>query len=81
MELVDIHTGEVARTARKYGERARRYVQIEVGHSAQNVYLQCAARDLGTVIVGAFHDDDVRKVLGIPADHEPFALLPVGRTR
>jgi len=76
-----VFTGVVPRTARKYGRRARRYVHVEVGHAAQNVYLQCAGRGLGTVMVGAFDDEMVRGVLGLPDDHEPLALMPVGRLR
>ena len=73
--------GVYERTARKYGKRARRYVQMEVGHAAQNVYLQAAASGLATVIVGAFDDGDVQKVLGLQKDHEPLALMPLGRRR
>lgn len=69
------------RIAKKYGQRARRYTDIEVGHAAQNVYLQAAARDLGTVIVGAFEDAEVQQVLGLPPDHAPLALMPVGHPR
>lgn len=66
------------RTARKYGDRAPRYVHIEVGHAAQNVYLQAAARGLATVLVGAFNDAKLQAVLGLPADHAPLALMPFG---
>src|SRR3970282_526875 len=52
-----------ARTARKYGVRAERYVHIEAGHVAQNAYLQAQVLGLGTVIVGAFEDDAVRSAL------------------
>jgi SagB-type dehydrogenase family enzyme len=76
-----VFAGVVQRTARKYGRRARRYLHIEVGHAAQNVYLQCSARGLGTAMVGAFDDDAVREALGLPDDHEPFGLMPVGRPR
>lgn len=69
------------RTARKYGKRASRYVHMEVGHAAQNVFLQAVARELATVMVGAFTDKDVKTVLGLPADHEPLALMPLGRPR
>jgi len=74
-------TGIYQRTARKYGQRAHRYVQIEVGHAAQNVYLQCAAADLATVFVGSFTDDEVQEILGLPSDHAPLGLMPLGRIR
>ncbi|MBA2124064.1 hypothetical protein B9J78_03915 [bacterium Unc6] len=33
---------------------------------------------LGTVIVGAFSDSAVKKVLGLPKNLEPLAVMPVG---
>lgn len=74
-------TGVYERSAKKYGERARRYTRIETGHVAQNVYLQATALGLGTVIVGAFQDAEVRETLGLPADHAPLALMPAGHPR
>lgn len=67
------------RTARKYGDRAERYVHMEVGHAAENLLLQAVALDLGAVVIGAFHDDQVRDILGLPKDHAPLYLIPVGR--
>ena len=67
------------RTAQKYGDRARRYVDIEVGLVAQNVYLQATACGLGTVLVGAFEDPKVAEVLGLPASQLPLGLMPLGR--
>ncbi len=69
----------LARTGAKYGARARRYVHMEVGHAVQNVYLQAAALDLGTTVVGAFWDARVKAVVGMAREEEPLALLPVGR--
>lgn len=67
------------RTTGRYGERGRRYVHMEVGHAAQNVYLQAAALNLGTVVIGAFHDDRVRKLIQMPSKEEPLYIMPVGR--
>lgn len=69
------------RTSVKYGDRAKRYVHMEVGHAAQNVSLACEALGLGTVVVGAFEDAKVREVLGMDAGERPLAILPVGRRR
>jgi len=69
------------RTTRKYGERAERYVHMEAGHAAQNVYLQAAALRLGTTMVGAFHDEKLARVLDLPDRAKPLGLLPVGKPR
>ena len=66
------------RTTDRYGERGVLYVYIEVGHSAQNVYLQVEAMGLGTCAIGAFTDDTVRELLNLPAEEEPLYLMPVG---
>jgi SagB-type dehydrogenase family enzyme len=66
------------RTSAKYGDRAERYVHMEVGHAAENLLLQAVALDLGAVVVGAFHDNQVSRALGLPADQAPLYLIPVG---
>ncbi len=67
------------RTARKYGKRAKRYAHIEIGHAAENLFLQAVALGLHTVVVGAFQDDAVSRALGLPEDQAPLLLMPVGR--
>jgi len=42
------------RTTKKYGERGIRYVHMEAGHAAQNIYLQSVSLNLGTTVVGAY---------------------------
>ena len=71
-------TVEFRRIRLKYGERGDRYAIMEAGHIAQNIFLQAEALGLGVGIVGAFHDEDVRKVLKIPRGHEPLLIMPVG---
>ena len=67
------------RTTKKYGDRGVRYVHMEAGHVAQNIYLQAATLDLGMVTVGAFHDDSVKEIMSMPEDEIPLYLIPVGR--
>jgi len=67
------------RTTKKYGDRGVRYVHMEAGHAAQNIYLQAATLDLGMVTVGAFHDDRVKEIMSMPEDEIPLYLIPVGR--
>jgi nitroreductase len=44
----------------------------------QNIFLQAGALGLGAGIVGAFHDEDVIRVMSIPPSHEPLLIMPVG---
>ncbi len=76
---VIVIAGVIDRTAARYGQRAVRYVHMEVGAVAENLYLQAAALGLGTVFVGAFSDTRVKGVLKLPEDEDPFAIMPVGR--
>jgi SagB-type dehydrogenase family enzyme len=67
------------RTTKKYGERGVRYVHMEAGHAAQNIYLQASALDLGMVTIGAFSDDRVKEIVGMSEDESPLYVIPVGR--
>ena len=77
--VVIVIAAEYERTTGKYRERGIRYVHMEVGHAAQNIYLEAVALALGTVFVGAFDDDRVHAVLKLPAGQRPLGLMPVGR--
>ncbi len=74
-----VYSAVFSRNTAKYGERGRlRYVCMDLGHSAENVYLQCASLGLGTCGIAAFHDDAVRLVVRLPEDEEPLYIMPVG---
>jgi SagB-type dehydrogenase family enzyme len=76
---VFVITAVPARTAASYGDRAERYVILEAGHAAQNLLLQATALGLGSVPVGAFHDDQVARALGLADGEDPLYLVPVGQ--
>ena len=70
--------GVYERITKKYGERGIRYTHMEAGHAAQNVLLQAVALGLGAVLVGAFDDAKVMRVLGLSKQEAPLYLIPVG---
>jgi len=67
------------RTTNKYGLRGAQYVHMEVGHAAQNVYLQAVSLNLGTVVVGAFDDEEVKGIVRMPDSEHPLCIMAVGR--
>lgn len=75
---VMVLTADYTRTTGKYGERGRRYVHMEAGHAAQNLFLQAEALGLATVVVGAFDDATLSRLLDLPARIEVMSLMPVG---
>lgn len=76
--LVIIITGNFRITEAKYGQRAYRYVNMEVGHVAENIHLQAVAMGMISVTIGAFWDDVVAKTLELPDTRDPYLILPVG---
>lgn len=69
------------RTTVKYGDRGLKYVHMESGHAAQNVFLQAVPLNLGAVVIGAFYDDKVKEVLEMPENEQPLYIMPVGRMK
>ena len=76
-----IIVGVPERAERRYGPRAVRYTILEAGHAAQNLSLQAVALELGTTVVGAFADRELRRTLELPADHDPLYIIPAGEPR
>lgn len=66
------------RVTRKYGKRGIQYTYFEAGCVAENIYLQAESLNIGTVVVGAFYDEEVKKLLRMQDDEIPVALLPAG---
>lgn len=68
---------DYSRTEVKYGRMADKYVHMEVGHAAQNVYLQAYALGLGTTMVGGFENAKMKKLMDI--EYMPLVIMTIGR--
>ena len=51
---------------------------IDLAIAVDHMTLAAVQEGLGTCWLGAFHEDEVREVLGIPPDVRVVAVLPVG---
>jgi SagB-type dehydrogenase family enzyme len=76
--MMIVITGEYGRTTWKYTARGRLYVQVEAGCAAQSIFLMVQDLGLAAGIVGAMRVSAVRDKLGLPDEHEPLLVMPVG---
>lgn len=74
-----VFTAIYERTTGRYGKRGENYVCMDLGHAGQNVHLQAESLGLGTVVIGAFQDENVKKVLNLPGKEVPLYIMPVGK--
>lgn len=77
---VFIFLGDIQRYISGYGKRGIRYMYIDLGHCAQNLYLKATSLNLGTVAVGAFYDEALYKLLNC-GELQPLYIMPVGRLK
>jgi nitroreductase len=62
-----------------YGERGVHiYTLQDVAASLMGMMLVAHEKGLGSVWVGAFHEDEVAKILELPGNLRPIAIVPVG---
>ncbi len=71
-------TAVYERTSARYGDRAERYVHMEIGHVAENILLQAVALGLGAVPVGALQEQAISDLLGLRSAETPLYIIPVG---
>jgi len=74
-----LFTGIYRRVGTTAGGEGAKYVHMEVGHAAQNVYLQAVALGLATVVNGGIDGDSIRRILALSVNEEPLYFMPVGR--
>jgi len=67
------------RSASGYGQRGvNLYCLQDTAAATQNMLLSAYALGLATCWVGAFHEEEARKVLNIPNGVRPVAIIPIG---
>lgn len=70
-----IWSAVIARGSWKYKQRAYRYIYMDAGHIAQNLYLAGEALGLGVCAIGAFYDDDINHMLGFDGEEETVIYM------
>jgi SagB-type dehydrogenase family enzyme len=70
-----IWTAVVERSKWKYRQRAYRYIYLDAGHIAQNLYLAGTALGLGICGIGALFDDAVNSLIGVDGIKETVVYM------
>ena len=52
--------------------------EVITAFAAENLHLQAVSLGLGTVVMGAFDDEGVHQVIGLPEEERPLLIMPVG---
>lgn len=78
--VVFVWVAVIRRSRQKYQQRAYRYIYLDCGHIAQNLYLAATAMDLGCCGAAAFFDDEVNDLVDVDGQEETaIYLATVGR--
>jgi len=63
----------------RYGERGKNLYSIcDIALSIQNLMLLAHSEGLGSVWVGTFDEKEVAKIVNLPENLRPIAIIPVG---
>jgi SagB-type dehydrogenase family enzyme len=79
--LAVVFASDYQRLSGRFRDRAERYVPMEVGFAAQNLYLQAAALGLGTTFAGSFPDSTMARLVGLAETLRPMGIMPIGHPR
>jgi nitroreductase len=67
------------RSAERYGDRGRTlYCLQDTAAAIQNILLTAYSLGLGTCWIGAFQEEEARRILKVPEGVRPVAIVPVG---
>jgi nitroreductase len=60
------------------GDSAQKWHQVDLAIALEHIVLEAVELGLGTCWIGAFNEDEVKRILKIPQDKKVVALLTVG---
>jgi SagB-type dehydrogenase family enzyme len=73
--VVFIWTAIPERGKWKYLERAYRYIYLDAGHIAQNLYLAAGGMGLGCCAIGALYDEEVNRLVEVDGTSETVVYM------
>lgn len=76
--VVIVAGADQSRSRARYGSRGDRYALIDASFASMLLLLAATEQGLGACFVGAFDDADVARILRLPDDVLPLAVIPVG---
>ena len=77
--LAIVVISDTRRSAPRYGKRGVRFYSIIDGSfAAMLILLTVVNEGLGACFVGAFYDQEVQYVLGLPPAVRPIGIIPIG---
>lgn len=74
-QVTFIWTAIIERGKWKYRERAYRYIYLDAGHAAENLYLAGTSLELGVCAIGAFFDDQMNGIVGVDGVEETVIYM------
>jgi len=78
VDCVVVVCSDKALCLKSYGERAEKYIKQQAGAAIENFLLKITDLGLATCWVGAFPDEQVKRILNIPDGVDVEALFPLG---
>ncbi|MBE3116347.1 nitroreductase family protein [Candidatus Bathyarchaeota archaeon] len=77
--VVIVVCADEKRASQSYGERGKNlYCIQDTAAAVQNILLTAYAMGFGTCWIGAFKEDEVKKVINAPKHIRPVAMIPIG---
>ncbi len=77
--VVIVTCRNLERNAGRYGDRGRHfYSLIDASFASLMILLSAHAEGLGACFVGAYRDDEVSRILGLPEHVRPVGIIPIG---